>query len=84
MTDAPSTGHNSGAAEIRQFQQRIERLEEETKSIRGDIKEVYAEMKGRGIDVKAFREARRRQRLDKDVASLVEVYEEHLLSELLS
>ena len=33
----------------------MERLEEEKKAIADDIKEVYAEMKGRGYDTKVVR-----------------------------
>jgi uncharacterized protein (UPF0335 family) len=35
--------------------ERIERLEEEKKTISDDIKDVYAEAKGNGFDVKALR-----------------------------
>jgi len=35
--------------------ERIERLEEEKKAIADDIKDVYAEAKGNGYDVKALR-----------------------------
>ncbi|WP_020181248.1 DUF2312 domain-containing protein [Methylopila sp. M107] len=37
------------------FVERIERLEEEKKGISDDIKEVYAEAKGNGFDVKVLR-----------------------------
>ncbi|MDJ1158295.1 DUF2312 domain-containing protein [Chelatococcus sp. SYSU_G07232] len=43
------------AEELKQFIERIERLEEEKAAIAGDIKEVYAEAKGRGFDTKAIR-----------------------------
>lgn len=43
------------AEELKQFVERIERLEEEKAGIAGDIKDVFAEMKGRGFDVKAVR-----------------------------
>lgn len=43
------------AAELKQFVERIERLEEEKKAIADDVKEVYAELKGRGYDPKAVR-----------------------------
>ena len=39
----------------RAFIERIERLEEEKKTIADDIKEVYAEAKGNGFDTKALR-----------------------------
>lgn len=35
--------------------ERIERLEEEKKTIAGDIREVYAEAKGNGFDTKIVR-----------------------------
>ncbi len=37
------------------FVERIERLEEEKRGIADDIKEVYAEAKGNGFDVKVLR-----------------------------
>lgn len=55
-------GHNSGESaqtiavgQLRAFIERIERLEEEKKTIGTDIREVYAEIKGSGYDVKAVR-----------------------------
>ena len=41
--------------QLRYFIERIERLEEEKKTISDDIKEVYAELKGSGFDSKAVR-----------------------------
>ena len=41
--------------QLRSLIERIERLEEEKKAIAGDIKEVYAEAKGHGFDVKILR-----------------------------
>lgn len=40
---------------LKAFVERIERLEEEKKAIGDDIKEVYAEAKGTGYDVKILR-----------------------------
>jgi uncharacterized protein (UPF0335 family) len=40
---------------LKAFIERIERLEEEKKAIADDIKEVYAEAKGNGYDVKIMR-----------------------------
>ena len=40
---------------LKSFIERIERLEEEKKAISEDIKEVYAEAKGNGYDVKIMR-----------------------------
>ncbi|GAC1044425.1 MULTISPECIES: DUF2312 domain-containing protein [Rhizobium] len=46
---------NVAAAELRQFIERIERLEEEKAAIQSDIKDVMGEAKGRGYDTKAIR-----------------------------
>jgi len=52
LTDSSQT---VAAGQLRAFIERIERLEEEKKTIADDIKEVYAEMKGTGFDVPAVR-----------------------------
>lgn len=43
------------ADHLKQFIERIERLEEEKKNIAEDIKEVYAEAKGTGFDTGTMR-----------------------------
>lgn len=51
-------GSNSAAVtgdEVRSFLERVERLEEEKAGIAGDIKDVFAEAKGRGFDTKILR-----------------------------
>ncbi|QDZ00024.1 DUF2312 domain-containing protein [Nitratireductor mangrovi] len=53
-TNEPTT-ETVAAGQLRAFIERIERLEEEKKTISDDIKEVYAEMKGSGFDTKAVR-----------------------------
>ena len=50
----PDVGGIAGER-LRSFIERIERLEEERRALSGDIKEVYAEAKGNGFDVKALR-----------------------------
>ena len=42
-------------AQLRAFIERIERLEEEKKTISDDVKEVYSEAKNSGFDTKAIR-----------------------------
>ena len=42
-------------AQLRAFIERIERLEEEKKTISNDIKEIYSEAKSSGFDAKAIR-----------------------------
>jgi uncharacterized protein (UPF0335 family) len=44
--------------------ERIERLEEEKKTISDDIRDVYAEAKGNGFDVKALRQIIRLRKQD--------------------
>ena len=48
------------------FIERIERLEEEKRSIAGDIKEVFAEAKGNGFDTKIMRKIIAERRMDAD------------------
>jgi uncharacterized protein (UPF0335 family) len=57
---------NSGVAaeELKQFIERIERLEEEKAGIAGDIKDVFAELKGRWFDPKAIRQILRIRKQD--------------------
>ncbi len=52
---------------LRSFIERIEHLEEEKRTIADDIKEVYAEAKGTGFDVKIMRKiiSLRRQEVNK-------------------
>jgi uncharacterized protein (UPF0335 family) len=52
---------------LRAFIERIERLEEEKRTIADDIKEVYAEAKGNGFDAKIMRKivSIRRQDIEK-------------------
>ncbi len=51
---------------LKSFIERIERLEEEKKALANDIKEVYAEAKGTGFDVKIMRQVIRIRKIDKD------------------
>jgi len=44
------------ADRLRSFIERIERLEEEKKGVAEDIKEVYAEAKSTGFDIKTIRQ----------------------------
>jgi uncharacterized protein (UPF0335 family) len=53
------------ANELRQFVERVERLEEDKKAVSEDIREVFAEMKGRGYDVKVVRQLIKLRKRDK-------------------
>jgi len=52
--------------QLKAFVERIERLEEEKKTISDDIRDVYGEAKGNGYDVKALRAIVRLRKQDKD------------------
>ncbi len=49
------TVENVAAAELRQYIERIERLEEERQTLSEDIADIYGEAKGRGYDSKAMK-----------------------------
>jgi uncharacterized protein (UPF0335 family) len=68
--DITDTSQTVAAGQLRAFIERIERLEEEKKTIADDIKEVYAEAKGTGFDTKAVRTIIRLRK--KDQAELQE------------
>jgi uncharacterized protein (UPF0335 family) len=56
MADEVSeTSQTVAAGQLRALIERIERLEDEKKTLSEDIKEVYAEAKGTGFDTKAVR-----------------------------
>ena len=57
-------GHNS--EQLRSVVERIERLEEEKKGIADDIRDIYAEAKGDGFDVKALMAIVRLRKQDAD------------------
>ena len=59
-------GHNSTATDdrLRLLIERIERLEEEKRGIADDIRDVYAEAKAVGYDVKITRQIVRLRKLD--------------------
>ncbi len=60
MTD----GGGIAAQRLRSFIERVERLEEEKAALGADIREVYAEAKGDGFDVKTMRQIVRLRKLD--------------------
>src|SRR5450631_1635803 len=63
---------------LKAFVERIERLEEEKKATADDIRDVYAEAKGTGFDVKALRAIVRLRKQDveerKEQDAILETY----------
>ena len=80
MSNAPEIGHNTApvADMLRSLVDRIERLEDERKGIGGDIKDIYAEAKSAGYDVKVMRQLIRIRRADpaavEEQETLLDVY----------
>lgn len=69
MSDEPKSGvgHNSGgitAGQLKSVIERVERLEEDRKGISNDIKEIYAEAEGNGLDPKIIRMIVRLRKMD--------------------
>jgi uncharacterized protein (UPF0335 family) len=73
---------NFAKAKLKSFVERVEKLEEEKKAISEDIREVYAEAKGDGFDVKALRAVVRMYRQDtdqrKEYEALIDLYRDAL------
>lgn len=63
---------------LKSFIERIERLEEDKAAIANDMKEVFAEAKGEGFDVKILRKVIRLRKQDKvkrdEEAALIDLY----------
>lgn len=81
----PTIGDNSQAFakdQLKSIIERIERLEEEKKTIADDIKEIYVEAKGNGFDVKALRTIVRMRKMDandrQEAETILETYLEAL------
>ena len=70
--------HHFAKDQLKAFIERIERLEEEKKAISDDIRDVYAEAKGNGYDVKALRMVVRMRKQDKheraEQEAIIETY----------
>jgi uncharacterized protein (UPF0335 family) len=68
MTDAPSNQKiRAGGIAVEQLRSvidRIEKLEEEKAALAADIRDVYAEAAGNGLDRKAIREVIKLRKLD--------------------
>ena len=77
----PDVGGIAGE-QLRSFIERIERLEEEKRTLSADIKDVYAEAKGSGFDTGIMRQIIRIRRMDQDDVdeqeTLLDVYKRAL------
>lgn len=66
------------ADRLRSIVERVERLEEEKKALASDIKDIFAEAKSAGFDVKVLRQVIRLRKLDQaalqEQDTLIELY----------
>ena len=58
--------HRFAKDHLKAFVERVERLEEEKKALSDDIRDVYAEAKGNGFDIKTLRVVVRMRKEDAD------------------
>ena len=76
LQDEPAT--KFAKDQLKAIIERIERLEEEKKTISDDIRDVYAEAKGNGFDVKSLRVVVRLRKQDinerKEQEAILETY----------
>jgi uncharacterized protein (UPF0335 family) len=70
------------ADQLRSIIERVERMEEEKKGILDDIKDIYAEAKSTGFDVKTIKQIVRLRRMEKhhrdEAEMLLETYKQAL------
>ncbi len=70
--------HRFAKDHLKAFVERVERLEEEKKAIVDDVRDVYAEAKANGFDVKALRTVVKLRKLDvnerKEQEAVLETY----------
>lgn len=81
-----TVGHNSETAnvggiagdQLRSYVERVENLEEEKAALAADIRDVFAEAKANGFDVKIMRQVLKLRKMDKDdrdeVQTLLDLY----------
>lgn len=78
VDDPPGAPGGIAADRLRSIVERIERLDEERKSLAGDIKDIYAEAKSAGFDCPAIRALIRERRKEpaevEEQQTLLDIY----------
>ena len=73
-----SAGETVAAQRLRRFIERVERLDEEKSTISADIKEVFAEARAEGYDVKTLKKVIAIRKMDKasrqEAEALLDLY----------
>lgn len=71
-------GEALDAGRLKSFVERIERLEDEKKALADDIKDVFAEAKAAGYDIKVMRQVIRLRKMDsakyQELEALLDLY----------
>jgi uncharacterized protein (UPF0335 family) len=71
-------GEALDAGRLRSFVERIERLEEEKRALADDVKDVFAEAKAAGYDVKVMRQVIKLRKMDsakyQELEALLDIY----------
>lgn len=81
--EQPERANTSFAKDqLKAFVERVERLDEEKKALSDDIKDVFAEAKGSGFDVKALRTIIKLRKQDADTRAEEEAILETYLNAL--
>ena len=74
----PDVLNTTAQGRLKSFIERLERLEEDKAAVSNDMKEVFAEAKGEGFDVKILRKVVRLRKQDKvkreEEAALIDLY----------
>lgn len=78
MADGSASTGGVAVEKLKSFVERIERLEAEKTELAGDIREVYAEAKGNGFDVKIMRQVIKLRKMEvadrREQDELLEIY----------
>ncbi len=82
ITASPDVLNATAQGRLRSIIERVERLEEDKQAILTDIREVFAEAKGEGYDVKVLRKVIARRKQDKAKAQEEEAIFDLYLSAL--
>lgn len=71
-------GEALDAGRLRSFVERIERLDEEKRALADDMKDVFAEAKAAGYDVKVMRQVIKLRKMDaekyQELEALLDIY----------
>jgi len=71
-------GEALDAGRLRSFVERIERLEEEKRALADNVKDVFAEAKAAGYDVKVMRQVIKLRKMDsakyEELEALLDIY----------